>query len=419
MALAGRLSTSGVVVAGLGGMLGAGVFAGLPAATAAAGAGASVLAGTVLAWLLATSSVFASWDQSRASPRPGTGHRTIARRLGRWPGRMAASAAIGGRIAAAAGVAGTFGHYLMPDRPLVGALGVITVTSGVQSAGLRVGVRLNRVVVALVLAALALAVVVCFAVPPPPPAVVTAMPGTDQSRGLFTAAGTMIVAYLGFDRVAPPDPDGEHPAARRWGAAVVTLLTLALGCCLAVGSAVLRQLGPIRFGLSPAPLRDAVVAADGAAVVPVVVVGAAVATLSALWLMLSESRHAVTAVAADGHLPDALAADRLACWASGAVAAVVVTVVGPVAAISFAACCVLASYAFGNASACVLLGRGGRMWPACTACCGLGLAVLLWMKMPPAPLAASVCTVVGGGALLAVGTRFTRRPRPSAEPRGR
>ncbi|MCT2584126.1 hypothetical protein [Actinophytocola gossypii] len=68
---------------------------------------------------------------------------------------------------------------------------------------------------------------------------------------------------------------------RRLG--VLAVLAVVLVMCLAVGAAVLRQLGAPRLGLSPVPVLDALAAADAGALRPLVLVGVAVATGFALW----------------------------------------------------------------------------------------------------------------------------------------
>jgi APA family basic amino acid/polyamine antiporter len=92
-------------------------------------------------------------------------------------------------------------------------------------------------------------------------------------------------------------------------------------------------------------------------------------------------------------------------------AAVGVLVAGPVQAIELAATCALFYYAFTNASA-RLLAREERVWPARTACFGLGVTVLIGMTMPPVDLAIALgVTVLAGlaGPLVALGTARRRR----------
>ncbi|WP_157494556.1 APC family permease [Kutzneria sp. 744] len=387
-----QLPVSDTIALGVGGMLGAGVFAAFGPASAVAGTYA--LVGLVLAALLAACSAFSTADQARAFPGDGAGYRYTTHLLGAWPGRMAGSASIAGRLAAAAAIAGTFGAYVTPSRPLFGALGVLAVATALDVVGFRLNRKVNWAVVAIVAITLGLVVAACFAVPPPP---ITNAPDADQPLGLLPSAGILVFAFLGFERITAPALDEPSFTARRLHLAIPVTLVLVLGVYLAVGAAAFRQLGPSRLALSPTPLLDAVTSADGQWLVPLVAAGAAVATVAALLGVLSGARQTVTAVANNDNLPAVLKHDRVAGWAGGAVAAVLAVAMEPSTAIGFAACAMLAYYAFTNASARILL-REDRTWPMRTACFGLGLSVLYGMTMPPFLLAATIAVVLLGSA---------------------
>jgi len=380
-------------------MLGAGVFAAFGPASDIAGKYA--LIGVVLAALLAACSAFSTADQARAFPGDGAGYRYTAQLLGPWPGRMAGTASIAGRLAAAAAIAGTFGAYVTPSRPLLGALTVLAVSVALDVVGFRLNRRLNWAVVAIVVVALGLVVATCLAVPPPP---ITNAPDADQPLGLLTSAGILVFAFLGFERITAPGLDEPSFTARRLHLAIPVSLVIVLGVYLAVGYAAFRQLGPTRLALSPAPLLDAVVSADGQWIVPLVTAGAAVATVAALLGVLSGTRRTVTTVAKAKDLPAALASDRAAGWIAGLVIAVLVVALSPSTTIGFAACAMLAYYAFTNASARILL-KEDRTWPMRTACFGLGLSVLYGMTMPPFLLATTIGVVLLGS----VGMSLYRR----------
>jgi APA family basic amino acid/polyamine antiporter len=387
-----QLPASDTVLLGVGGMLGAGVFAAFGPASAVAGTYA--LVGVVLAALLAACSAFSTADQARAFPGDGAGYRYTAQLLGPWPGRMAGSASIAGRLAAAAAVAGTFGAYVTPARPLLGALGVLAVAVALDAVGFRLNRTLNRVVVAIVVIVLALVVAICFAVPPPP---ITNAPDADQPLGLLTSTGILVFAFLGFERITAPGLDEPSFTARRLHVAIPVSLAVVLAVYLAVGAALFRQLGPTRLALSPVPLLDAVISADGQWIVPLVAAGAAVGTVAALLGVLSGARRTVTTVAKSGDLPGIVGSDRVAALVGGVVAAVLAVALDSTTALAFAACAMLAYYAFTNASARILL-KEDRTWPMRTACFGLGLSVLYGMTMPPLLLGAAIAVVLLGSA---------------------
>lgn len=119
------------------------------------------------------------------------------------------------------------------------------------------------------------------------------------------------------------------------------------------------------------------------------------------------------AMAADGHLPRALAAvhprrqvPQRAEVAAGTVVVAVVAAADVAGAVSFSACTVLAYYAVANASALTL--GGGRLVPAA----GLAGCAALAGSLP-VPALGSGAGVLGVGALAYALTR--RRGRPPAE----
>ncbi|HET9140057.1 hypothetical protein [Actinophytocola sp.] len=240
------------VRSGLAAMLGAGILAGLAPAVAAAGPWA--LAALVLASIIAVACGLSTPD-----------------RLG--------ILGIFGRVAGAAAVAGTFGAYLAPAHPTVAAIGLIGVVTGFTAAGLRPSGTFLRVAGTLVLAVLVLFVVVCLAVAPPEPAV----PAGDRAggaAGLPIAALLLFFCFLGF----------EHASTGRRRAPVLVAIGLTLLVCLAVAGAALRQLGAARLAVSPAPLRDALAAADAAALAPALTAAAGVATLLVLLGIFADLR---------------------------------------------------------------------------------------------------------------------------------
>lgn len=236
------------VSSGLAAMLGAGVLAGL--APAASAAGAVLLAGLVIAAALAVVCGLSIADES---PRP-----------------VPFVLAVLGRIAGASAIASTFGAYLLPAHPGPAGIGLIAVGTAVCAVG-RGTHTLTVAGVAVVLAVLAVFVAACFAIEPAGPAVApppTGAAGTGDLAGLPVATALMFFCFLGFDRVE-----------RRWR---VLTIGVALVITTAVAAAALYQLGGPRLALSPAPLRDALAAADASGLDGPVTAGVAVATLLAL-----------------------------------------------------------------------------------------------------------------------------------------
>jgi APA family basic amino acid/polyamine antiporter len=400
----GASSVSTAVVLGLGAVLGAGMFIGL--APAAAAAGRWFLPALLISAVAALCCAFSTADQSRAHPDAGGGYEYIRNQLGPWSARIGGSAHLLSRAAVAAALAATFADYVFPEHRPAAALGLLVVTAVIGAAGVRWSTRLSWTLAGVVLVALVLVVVVCFSVAPPAVApTVAGAPGADDAGGIMGAAGLMFVAFSGFERITAPLRGDPACSARRLRTAIPVLVALVLVVHLAVGAAVVHQLGTARLALSPAPLRDAMIAADARFLAPVVQVGAAVAAVSALFFVFAGSRRTLAAMAEAGDLPVSLAGapDAPPPWPldliGGAAAVIAVLLLTPAQALAVGACGALFYYAFTNASARILLQKD-RTWPMRTACLGLGLSVLLAMSLP---VGAMLITVVA----MAVGTGLT------------
>ncbi|MGH3439526.1 MAG: hypothetical protein ACRDRN_24100 [Sciscionella sp.] len=234
----------------------------------------------------------------------------------------AAPVALPGRVLAAAAVARCLGDYLVPSRPLYPAvLLLVLVAAGAAAAGVRVPVALRRAAAGVVLAVLGLVVISCFAIASPGnPPVAGDLPGADDLAALPTAAAIMVFGFGG-------SRSGGKRSAATLAAPVVVCLVLLL-----VALATLRQLGPGRLAISRAPLADALSAAGGAALVPLVLLGVIVA-------MLAVGLGAMEAVAAT--LPKPRAARSIGCLAACALAVVAAWLLTPTLAIATAGGCLL------------------------------------------------------------------------------
>lgn len=318
---------------------------------------------------------------------------------------MAGGLYLAGRAAAAAALSGCFGAYVAPDRPALPALAVLVLAVVADTVGVRLPRALIRALTIFVLVVLALVVAACFAIPPPPPTGVPVPAGTsglDNPGELLPAAGVLFFAFLGFERVTAPGNDEPVATRRRLRVIIPVLLGVVLITYLAVGAAVLRQLGPTRLAVSSVPLRDALDAADAGALGPLVTVAAMVATGMALLLVVGGGRRVADAMASTGDLPAGGGSPVSGSFVRvlvGAGAALCVLFVGPAHSIGLAATCALFYYAFTNAAA-RLLSSADRSWPVRTACFGLGFSVLIGMTMPAADLLIAVgvaaCALLAG-----------------------
>ncbi|XVS66038.1 amino acid permease [Actinosynnema sp. CA-299493] len=396
---------AGAVALALGAMLGAGVFTGF--APAAAMAGPWFLPGLVLAAVTALCCAFSTADQHRAYPDAPGGYAYIRYQLGPWPARIGASAHLVGRAGMAAALAGMFGAYVVPEHRVLAAVGLIAVTAGLGAAGVRWSTGLSVAAVAVVLGVLALVVLVCFSVAPPEnpsgPGDVSVPAGSAPAgfEGVMGASLLMFAVFVGFERVTAPRRGDQEFSARVLHVAVPVVIGVVLVVGGAVGAAALRQLGAARLALSPAPLRDALVVADGRWLLPVLSVGAAVAAVSSLFFVLASARRTLVGLTETGDLP-AIRAGWPLDVVGAALAVGAVVALPPATALAVGACGTAFYYGFTNASARVLL-QEDRTWPMRTACLGLGLSVLLAMSAPAEALVITGVALALGTGLLALG----------------
>jgi basic amino acid/polyamine antiporter, APA family len=376
--LARRLSTADAVVIGLGAMIGAGIFAAVGPAAEAAGAG--LLLGLVLAAAVAYANATSSAQLAAVHPASGGTYVYGKKQLGQLWGDLAGYAFVVGKVASCAAMALTFATYAAPalTRPL--AVGAVVVMAGVNYLGVRKTAQATKVIVGVVLAALAVVVA----------AVLgggqldvqrLAVTGTDP-LGVLQAAALLFFAFAGYARIATLGEEVAEPER-----AIPRAIPMALGITLAVYALVLTTgllgAGAESLAQADAPLAAAVEAGRLAALSPVVRVGAAVASLGVLLSLLAGVSRTAFAMAADGRLPRALAAvhprHRTPHRAEVAVAALVVVLAATADlrdAIALSAATILGYYAITNAAA-LRLPAEQRRWPRWLAAAGLAGCALL------------------------------------------
>jgi APA family basic amino acid/polyamine antiporter len=389
------------VVIGLGAMLGAGVFAAV--GPAAGVAGSWLLAGLVVAGAVAYANATSSAALAARHPESGGTYAYGRRRLGPFWGFLAGWAFLAGKLASCAAMALTLGSYLAPGaaRPL--ALAGLALATVANYRGVARTAATTRVVVVLVLAALAVAVagmllggqagLANLAGPWPGP------------HGLLQAAGLLFFAFAGYARIATLGEEVVDPA-RTIPRAVPLALGIVLAVYLVVFGAALLAAGPAALAAAAAPLAEAVAAGRLDGLAPLVRVGAGIASFGVLLSLQAGLSRTGFAMAANHDLPHALAAvhprHRVPHRAELAVAALVaaaVLVVDLRGAIGFSSTLVLVYYALANAAAWTLgPDEGRRRWLA-----GAGLAgcLLLAASLPVASLLAGVAVLGAGAALWA------------------
>jgi APA family basic amino acid/polyamine antiporter len=399
VALARRLGTGDAVVIGLGSMVGAGVFSAF--APAAAAAGSALLVGLALAAGVAYCNAVASAQLAAQYPTSGGTYVYGRERLGEWWGFVAGWGFVVGKTASCAAMALTFASYAIPGstwaQRVVGVAAVALLT-GANCLGVTRTAGLTRVLVAASLLALA---VVLAAI----------LGGGARASGLgavhggaygvLQSAGLLFFAFAGYARIATLGEEIRDPE-RTIPRAIPLALGIAVAIYAAVGIACLVAAGPEALAASTAPVATAVKAAGSAWALPVVRVGAAVASLGALLALIAGVGRTSLAMARNGDLPRPLAAveprhlvPARAELAVGAVVSVLVLTTDLRGAIGFSSFGVLTYYSIANAAA-YTQGADRRHWPRALNVAGaIGCAVLA-VTLPSS-------AVMAGLAVFAVG----------------
>jgi APA family basic amino acid/polyamine antiporter len=407
-ALARRLGTGDAVVIGLGSMVGAGVFSAFAPAAAAAGSG--LLIGLALAAGVAYCNAVASAQLAAQYPTSGGTYVYGRERLGEWWGFVAGWGFVVGKIASCAAMALTFAAYAVPSstwaQRLVGVAAVALLT-GANCLGVTRTAGLTRLLVAASL--LALAVVVAAIVGGGARAsVLGSVHG--GAYGVLQSAGLLFFAFAGYARIATLGEevrDPEHTIPR----AIPLALGIAVAIYAAVGVACLLAAGPEALAKSTAPVATAVKAADAAWALPVVRIGAAVASLGALLALIAGIGRTSLAMARNGDLPRTLAAveprHRVPARAELAVATVVSVLVLTTdlrGAIGFSSFGVLTYYAIANTAAFTQTAEQ-RRWPRALNILGAAGCAVLAVTLPLSAVGAGLAVFAIGVAGRLVFTR--------------
>jgi APA family basic amino acid/polyamine antiporter len=303
--LARRLGTLDAVIIGLGSMLGAGVFAAFSPAAGVAGAG--LLIGLAVAALVAYCNATASAQLAAQYPTSGGTYIYGRERLGPWWGFLAGWGFVVGKIASCAAMALTFAAYVAPkawERPVATAAVIILTT--VNYYGITRTAALTKIIVSVVLAALALVVTASLR-----GSSTTAVQSWDLLAGgwygILQSAGLLFFAFAGYARIATMGEEVRDPE-RTIPRAILTALTITVSIYLVVGASILIVLGSAGVAASPAPLAAAVDAAGWPWASLPVRLGAAAAALGALLALIAGVGRTTLAMARHDDLPRWLAA---------------------------------------------------------------------------------------------------------------
>ncbi|MEV6772548.1 APC family permease [Nocardia sp. NPDC051030] len=397
-ALQRRLGLTDSVVIGLGSMVGAGIFAALAPAAAAAGSWLLLALGVaaVVAYCNATSSA----RLAALYPVSGGTYVYGRERLGPFWGYLAGWGFAAGKTASCAAMALTVGNYAWPEHARVVAVGTVLVITAINYAGVQKSALATRIIVAAVLIVLGVVAVACFAGTHD---AATVLPDRIGVRGVLEAAGLLFFAFAGYARIATLGEEVREPR-RTIPRAVALALGITLVIYAVVAVAVLMVLGSGGLAGAADPLARAVTLAGAPGLAPVVRVGAVLAAAGSLLALLLGVSRTTLAMARDRHLPGVLAAvhprfevPHRAELAVGVIVAVVAASFDIRAAIGFSSFAVLIYYLIANIAAGTLTAAENRPARAIPII-GASGCVVVGVSLPAISVISGVA-VVGLGAL--------------------
>jgi APA family basic amino acid/polyamine antiporter len=304
--LARRLGLTDAVTIGLGSMLGAGVFSAFAPAAAAAGGG--LLLGLAIAAVVAFGNATSSAQLAAQYPTSGGTYLYGREQLGPWWGFLAGWGFVIGKTASCAAMALTFAAYAVPStwqRPT--AVAAVVALAAVNYRGITRTAGLTRIIVAVVLLALAVSVTAGLLGSRSEPAHLVATGEPLSPYGVLQSAGLLFFAFAGYARIATLGEEVRDPR-RTIPRAIVLAFAVAVAVYAVVAVTVLLALGPDRLAASRAPLADAAAVGRWAWAVPVVAVGASAAALGALLALIAGVGRTTLAMARQSDLPRGLAA---------------------------------------------------------------------------------------------------------------
>jgi APA family basic amino acid/polyamine antiporter len=395
--LSRRLGTGDAVIIGLGSMIGAGVFAALGPAADVAGAG--LLIGLGIAAVVAYCNATSSAQLAAVYPSSGGTYVYGRERLGHLWGFLAGWGFVIGKTASCAAIALTFAAYAAPDLTRPFAIGAVVALTAVNLTGIQKTARLTRVIVVVVLATLAVVATAGLDVGPSTSKVGPLTIG--GFRGILQAAGLLFFAFAGYARIATLGEEVKNPR-RTIPRAIPLALAITLVVYTIVAVVALLAVGPNTLAASAAPLTSVVRASSLTWAVPIVRVGAAIASLGVLLSLLAGVSRTTFAMASAHDLPHWLSAvhlrHKVPHRAELTIAAIVIAVLlfaDIRGAIGFSSFAVLVYYAITNTSA-LTLPEEQRRWPRLISVAGLVGCIVVAVSLPTA-------SIIGGLILLALG----------------
>ena len=302
-----KLSLTDAVYIGAGSMIGAGLFAAFAPATAAAGNW--LLLSLALAAFLAFANATSSAQLAAQHPESGGTYIYGNRQLGHIWGFAAGWCFVIGKTASCAAMALTFAAYLAPgyEKPL--AIAAVAALTTVNYRGITRTAALTKILVTLVLLALAVFFGAVLLGVAPTPAAIANSAGSGASAstspvatvyGVMQGAGLLFFAFAGYARIATMGSEVRNPA-RTIPRAIIIALTLVGSLYLLVALALIHQLGYASLAGTSVPLAAAV--GSSATLSALMGIAASIGALGALLALITGIGRTGHAMATHRDLP--------------------------------------------------------------------------------------------------------------------
>lgn len=304
-----QLTLTDAVYIGAGSMIGAGLFAAF--APAAAAAGNWLLLSLALAAFLAFANATSSAQLAAQHPESGGTYIYGSRQLGHAWGFAAGWCFVIGKTASCAAMAMTFAAYLAPGYEKLLAIAAVAALTAVNYRGITRTAALTKILVTVVLLALAVFFgAVLLGVAPNPVAIASsagsgagasaAMGPVTTIYGVMQGAGLLFFAFAGYARIATMGSEVKDPA-RIIPRAIIITLTLVGTLYLLVALALIHQLGYAGLAGTSAPLAAAV--GSSAPLSALMGIAASIGALGALLALITGIGRTGHAMAACRDLP--------------------------------------------------------------------------------------------------------------------
>ena len=397
--------------AGIGSIVGAGVFVVFPLAVAADGGALALplVIAAVVAYAcgVAVFQISAALNAGQANYADG-GTRAARVILGPTAAFVTGWVFLCSRLAASAVAALMLGTYLAPDYAVAVAVAAVVLTAVLNLFGAIRSDWVSRFIVAFVIAVLAFVAVVAVnsELPADNPKLAT-LPEPGFA-GILESSALLYFAFIGYGYLASLGPHVRSPA-RNIPLALPAAIAVVLGLYLVLGQSLLSFFGPAGLAAETAPMVVPVAEMSGGVGTGVVLVAAAAAGLGALSALNAGCARIAAAMAAEGELPSVFARKRALLrgrpetqWvgvASGAGVVIALVLAFPAATLLGVAAFTGLLYAGGTAVIAFTLRTRRWYTPRVLNVLGVAGALLLALSLPLLDIALGLMAVVAGAVV--------------------